>query len=67
MDSRRGDLAGQFYDRNLLNELIIQITSVTLGYGYPVLQRSITDPYLKLVSASTFSDAFAELRYEVRY
>lgn len=62
-----GDLAGQFYDHRLLDELIIQVTSVTLGDGFPLLPREITHPPLKLISATTFGDAFAELRYEVQY
>ncbi|MEX0662374.1 MAG: dihydrofolate reductase family protein [Balneolaceae bacterium] len=60
-----GDLAGQFYDQGLLNELIIQVTPVTLGSGYPLLPRDISKPPLKLVSAKTYADAFTEIRYEV--
>jgi dihydrofolate reductase len=60
-----GELAGRFYDMGLLDELIIQVTSVTLGSGSPLLPRDITNPPLKLVSATTWGDAFAELRYEV--
>ena len=61
-----GDLVGQFYDAGLLDELIIQIGSVTLGTGKPLLPRSIVSPSLKLVSAKQFGPGFAELRYEVR-
>jgi dihydrofolate reductase len=61
-----GELVGQFYDQGLLDELIIQVTSVTLGSGAPLLPRSITNPPLRLVSAATYGEAFAELRYEVR-
>ena len=60
-----GDLVGQFYDYGLLDEIIVQITSVTLGSGAPLLPRSITSPPLKLISAKTYGTAFAELRYEV--
>lgn len=60
-----GELAGQFYDHGLLDELIVQVTSVTLGGGSPLLPRAITDPPLRLLSATTYGDAFAELRYEV--
>lgn len=61
-----GELAGQFYDHGLLDELIIQVTSVTLGEGYPLLPRAITNPPLKLISATTYGEGFAELRYEVQ-
>lgn len=60
-----GDLAGQFYDHGLLDELIIQVTPVTLGSGSPLLPRDISKPPLKLISAEVYADAFAELRYEV--
>jgi dihydrofolate reductase len=60
-----GGLAGQFYDHGLLDELIIQVASVTLGGGAPVLPRAITTPPLRLVSVTPYGEAFAELRYEV--
>lgn len=60
-----GVLAGQFYDANLLDEVIVQIGSVTLGRGKPLFPRRITNPPLKLVFARQVSTGFAELRYEV--
>ena len=36
-----GDLAGQFADAGLLNEVIVQIAPVTLGGGAPLLPRRI--------------------------
>ncbi len=60
-----GDLAGQFYDAGLLDELIVQVGSVTLGSGKPLLPRDITSPPLNLVSARRIGPGFAELRYEV--
>ena len=60
-----GDLAGQFYDRGLLDELYVQIGSVTLGAGKPLLPRKITSPSLRLVSVRAVGTGFAELRYDV--
>lgn len=60
-----GELVGQFYDAGLLDELIVQIGSVTLGSGKQVLPRQITSPPLRLVSVQQFGEGFAELRYEV--
>jgi dihydrofolate reductase len=60
-----GELAGQFYDRGLLDELIVQVASVTLGSGAPLLPRAITTPPLRLVSVTAYGETFAELRYEV--
>lgn len=60
-----GELVGQFWDAGLLDELIVQVTAVTLGAGKPRLPRAIHTPPLRLVSVQQFGDAFAELRYEV--
>jgi dihydrofolate reductase len=60
-----GDLAGQFYDAGLLDELFVQIGSVTLGAGKPLLPRAITSPPLRLVSVRAVGTGFAELHYEV--
>ena len=60
-----GDLAGQFHDAGLLDELIVQIGSVTLGQGKPLFPRRLTPPALKLVSVRQMGTGFAELRYQV--
>lgn len=60
-----GELAGQFYDAGLLDEVIVQVGSVTLGWGKPLFPRRLTSPPLRLVSASQIGTGFAELRYEV--
>lgn len=60
-----GDLAGQFHDANLLDELVVQVGSVTLGRGKPLFPRRITSPPLRLVSVRQVGTGFAELRYEI--
>jgi dihydrofolate reductase len=60
-----GDLAGQFYDAGLLDEVIVQVGSVTLGKGKPLFPRRLTSPPLRLVSARQVGAGFAELRYQV--
>lgn len=60
-----GDLAGQFLDAGLLNEIIVQVGSVTLGKGKPLFPRRVTNPPLRLVSVRQIGTGFAELRYEV--
>jgi dihydrofolate reductase len=60
-----GDLAGQFYDVGLLDELIIQIGSATLGKGKPLFPRRVLSPVLRLVSVRQMGAGMAELRYEV--
>lgn len=60
-----GELVGQFHDAALLDDIIVQVGSVTLGSGKPLLPRAITTPPLTLVSVQRVGDGFAELRYEV--
>ena len=60
-----GELAGQFYDHGLLDELFVQVGSVTLGSGKPLLPRTITSPPLRLLSVRAVGTGFAELHYEV--
>jgi dihydrofolate reductase len=60
-----GELAGQFYDHGLLDELLVQVGSVTLGAGKPLLPRAITSPPLRLISVRAVGTGFAELHYEV--
>lgn len=60
-----GELVGQFYDAGLLDDLILQVGSATLGAGKQLLPRAILPPRLKLVSVERIGTAFAELRYEI--
>jgi dihydrofolate reductase len=60
-----GDLAGQFHDAGLLDEVLVQVGSVTLGRGKPLFPRRLTSPPLRLVSVRQVGSGFAELRYEV--
>ncbi|MCG9889803.1 MAG: dihydrofolate reductase family protein [Thermosynechococcaceae cyanobacterium MS004] len=62
-----GDLAGQFYDAGLLDELIVQVGSVTLGKGKPLFPRKVLGPVLRLVSVHQLGAGMAELRYEVQH
>lgn len=61
-----GGLAGQFYDAGLLDELIVQVGSVTLGKGKPLFPRRVLSPVLRLVSVRQLSPSMVELRYEVQ-
>ena len=60
-----GDLAGQFHDAGLLDELIVQVGSVTLGQGKPLFPRRLTQPPLQLQSVRQIGTGMAELRYLV--
>ncbi|MCH8504222.1 MAG: dihydrofolate reductase family protein [Ectothiorhodospiraceae bacterium] len=60
-----GDLAGQFFDAGLLDEVIVQVGSVTLGKGKPLFPRRPGSSALRLVSVQQLGSGFAELRYQV--
>lgn len=60
-----GDLVGQFHDEGLLDEIIVQVGSVTLGSGKPLLPRRIVSPSLQLTGARFVGPGFAELTYSV--
>jgi len=60
-----GDLAGQFHDSGLLDELIVQIGSVTLGKGRPLFPRRVLSPALRLAAVRQMGASMVELRYEV--
>jgi dihydrofolate reductase len=60
-----GELVGQFHDAGLLDEIIVQIGSVTLGAGKPLLPRLIAFPPLELQSVRQIGTGFAELHYAV--
>jgi dihydrofolate reductase len=59
-----GELAAQFYDAGLLDEVIVTFAPVALGGGFPLLPRAITSPPLRLLGVTTYG-VFVELRYEV--
>lgn len=61
-----GDLAGQFYDAGLLDEIIVQIGSVTLGKGKPLFPREVLSPILTLISVDHMDHSMIELRYAVQ-
>lgn len=61
-----GDLAGQFYDAGLPDELIVQIGSATLGKGKLLFPRRLLHPVLHLISVRQMGTSIVELRYEIR-
>lgn len=60
-----GDLAGQFHDAGLLDEIIVQIGSATLGQGKPLFPRRVLSPTLRLTDVRHLGPGMAELRYTV--
>lgn len=60
-----GDLAGQFFDAGLLDEIHLSMAPVTLKGGAPVLPRSISSKSLSLRSVEKYGQ-FAHLIYDVK-
>lgn len=59
-----GELAGQFADAGLLDEVIVGVTPVTLGGGAPLLPRRILSDRLRLVDVARMGQ-FAKLVYHL--
>ena len=57
-----GEVAAQFYDAGLLDELIVQVGAVTLGSGKKLFPRTVLSPTLRLVSSHQFNEYMIELR-----
>lgn len=57
-----GQLAAQFADAGLIDELVVQVAPVLLGSGRPLLPRRFATPPLALRAMRRFGD-FVELRY----
>ncbi|HEY8942368.1 MAG TPA: dihydrofolate reductase family protein [Cellvibrio sp.] len=60
-----GGLAAQFFDAGLLDEMIIQIGSVTLGKGQPLFPRQVLNPVMRLKSVQLMGEGMVELRYDI--
>lgn len=61
-----GDLAGQFHDLGLLDELVVTVVPVILGGGAPLLPRAIVTPPMRLESVRPIGGAFVEMRLAVQ-
>jgi dihydrofolate reductase len=60
-----GNVASQFADAGLLDELHLTVVPVVLGEGKPLFDRGLPEP-LQLSGTRAFETGMVELRYEVR-
>ena len=60
-----GNVASQFADAGLLDELIITVVPVVLGEGKPLFDRRLPGGPLKLKGTRTWDSGMVELRYEL--
>lgn len=61
-----GELVGQFLDHDLLDEIWLSLTPVTLGAGAPLLPRRRTRPMRLLSAAPSPAGTFVHLHYSLR-
>ena len=61
-----GELVGQFLDHDLLDEIWVSITPVTLGAGAPLLPRRHTTPMRLLSVTPSPAQTFVHLHYSLR-
>ncbi len=61
-----GNVASQFADADLLDDLIVTVVPVVLGTGKPLFDRRPEGGAMQLVSTRTFGNGMVELRYEIK-
>ena len=61
-----GNVASQFADEGLLDELLLTVVPVVLGEGKPLFDRRLPGGPLQLTGTRAYGNGMVELRYEVR-
>jgi dihydrofolate reductase len=60
-----GNVASQFADAGLLDELHVTVVPVVLGTGKPLFDRRLPADTLQLLGSTIFANGMVELRYAV--
>lgn len=60
-----GELAGQFHDKDFLDEIIVHLTPITLLGGAPLFPRAITKP-METVKFEKMGEGMIEVHYRIR-
>jgi dihydrofolate reductase len=60
-----GNVASQFADEGLLDELLVTVVPVVLGEGKPLFDRRLPGGAMQLTGARCFDSGMVELRYEI--
>jgi dihydrofolate reductase len=61
-----GNVASQFADGGLLDEVLVTVVPIVLGTGKPLFDRRFPDGPMRLMGTRAFDNGMVELRYEVR-
>jgi dihydrofolate reductase len=62
-----GNVASQFADEGLLDEVHVTVVPVVLGAGKPLFERRIPSSRIQLAATRPFASGMVELRYRIRY
>jgi dihydrofolate reductase len=61
-----GNVASQFADASLLEEVLVTVVPVVLGEGKPLFDRRLPGGPMQLAGTRSFDSGMVELRYEIR-
>jgi dihydrofolate reductase len=61
-----GNVASQFADAGLLDEVLVTVVPVVLGEGKPVFDHRLPGGAMQLMGTRAFSSGLVELSYEIR-
>jgi dihydrofolate reductase len=60
-----GNVASQFADEGLLDEVCLTVVPVVLGEGKPLFDRRLPGGPMQLIATRAFDSGMVELRYEI--
>jgi dihydrofolate reductase len=60
-----GNVASQFADEGLLDEVLVTVAPVVLGDGRPLFDRRLPGGAMRLTGTRAFDNGMVELRYEI--
>jgi dihydrofolate reductase len=61
-----GNVASQFAEEGLLDEVHVTVVPVVLGAGKPLFERRLRHGAMQLTGTRAFDNGMVELRYEIR-
>jgi dihydrofolate reductase len=61
-----GNVASQFADEGLLDELLVTVVPVVLGAGKPLFDHRLPGGPMQLMGTRSFETGMVELRYEIK-
>jgi dihydrofolate reductase len=61
-----GNVASQFADEGLLDQLLVTVVPVVLGAGKPLFDHRLPGGPMQLMGTSAFETGMVELRYEIK-